>query len=527
MELALVILVIFVALVFTYTNGFHDTANSIATVVGTKVLTPRQAILLAAVTNLIGAFFGLAVAKTISGGIVDQSFMNQHNTQVVLVCTLTAAIFWNLLTWWFGMPSSSSHALIGSLVGATVAAAVAVNALAPMKQGVWETSVKWEEVKDKKINKLEPLTDADAPALAALKSRTDWETPGTHKVPHPTEKKETKVTVKEGKATVDKNGKPVPVPADVQEALKAMPDSQADGEYTVSVPVPVYFVVFEGRVQKVVTEVKKGEDKGGIKNKVVLPMIFSPLVGFTCGFVVMGILYVLLRKWRPVTVNRVFGKAQLASSAYMGFSHGMNDATKCMGIITLALVAATTRDAGGHSLFENLPGWLTWLRTDAGSDPYQLSIGARIMSCLPAWLQFGYMPDPVMDTASQGVPNWVVVTCALTMGLGTAAGGWKIIKTMGHKMVKLQPVHGFAAETTAASVLAVTASYGMPVSTTHAITTSIMGVGCAKRFSALKLGVVERIIWAWVLTLPATAGVAYGLVWLISQFGWVEWTPGR
>ena len=139
MELALVFLVVIVALVFTYTNGFHDTANSIATVVGTKVLTPRQAIVLAAVTNLVGAFFGLAVAKTISGGIVDQSFMNQHNTQVVLVCTLLAAIFWNLLTWWFGMPSSSSHALIGSLIGATVAAAVAVNALKPLEKGVWET----------------------------------------------------------------------------------------------------------------------------------------------------------------------------------------------------------------------------------------------------------------------------------------------------------------------------------------------------------------------------------------------------
>ncbi|HEX2746741.1 MAG TPA: inorganic phosphate transporter [Verrucomicrobiales bacterium] len=527
MELTLVFLVIFVALVFTYTNGFHDTANSIATVVGTKVLTPRQAILLAAVTNLIGAFFGLAVAKTISGGIVDQSFMNQHNTQVVLVCTLTAAIFWNLLTWWFGMPSSSSHALIGSLVGATLAAAVAVNALAPMKKGVWETSVKWEEVKDKKVNSLKDPVAADEPALAVLKSQKDWEVNGTHKVLHPTERKEVKVTVKEGKATVEKDGKPAAPPSEVTAALKAMPGTEADGTYTVSAPVPVHFVVFEGRVQKVVTEVKKGEDKGGIKNKVVWPMVISPLVGFGCGFIVMALLYLILRNWRPVTVNRVFGKAQLASSAYMGLSHGMNDATKCMGIITLALVAATTKDASGHSLFENLPGWLSWLQTSAGSDPHQLAIGAKIMSWLPSWLQFGFMPDPVMDTASQGVPNWVVVVCALTMGLGTAAGGWKIIKTMGHKMVKLQPVHGFAAETTAASVLAVTASYGMPVSTTHAITTSIMGVGCAKRFSALKLGVVERILWAWVLTLPATAGVAYGLVWLISQFGWVTWAPGK
>lgn len=524
MELALVLLVILVALVFTYTNGFHDTANSIATVVGTKVLTPRQAILLAAVTNLFGAFFGLAVAKTISSGIVDQSFMNQHNTQVVLVCTLVAAIFWNLLTWWFGMPSSSSHALIGSLIGATVAAAVAMNALKPMEKGVWATSVKWEEIKDKKINTLVDPGAADEPAVAALKQQKDWDANGTHKVLHPTERKDTKVTVTGGKATVEKDGKPVEAPKEVVAALKELPGSGADGNYTVAAPVPVYFVVFEGRIQKVATEVRKAQDKGGIKNKVVLPMVLSPMIGFVGGFLVMATLYLLLRNWRPATVNRIFGKAQLASSAYMGFSHGMNDATKTMGIITLALVAATTKDPNGAALFDNLPHWLGFLRTNAGSDPTQLAIGAKLMSVLPSWLQFGYMPDPMMDLKSQGVPNWVVVLCALTMAAGTAAGGWKIIKTMGHKMVKLQPVHGFAAETTAATVLAVTASYGMPVSTTHAITTSIMGVGCAKRFSALKLGVVERIIWAWILTLPATAGVAFGLVWIFEKAGLVSFS---
>jgi PiT family inorganic phosphate transporter len=142
------------------------------------------------------------------------------------------------------------------------------------------------------------------------------------------------------------------------------------------------------------------------------------------------------------------------------------------------------------------------------------------MSLLPGFLQFGYMPSPA-DVKSQGVPNWVVIICALTMAAGTAAGGWRIIKTLGHKMVKLQPVHGFAAETTAATVLAVTGSLGMPVSTTHAITTSIMGVGCAKRFSALKLKVVERILWAWILTLPATAGVTFGLIWLGYKVGFI------
>jgi PiT family inorganic phosphate transporter len=159
--------------------------------------------------------------------------------------------------------------------------------------------------------------------------------------------------------------------------------------------------------------------------------------------------------------------------------------------------------------------------TPEGSDPLKLSLENHVMSWLPGWLQFGYMPNPV-DVKSQGIPNWVVVVCALTMAAGTAAGGWRIIRTLGHRMVKLQPVHGFAAETTAATVLATTAHFGMPVSTTHAITTSIMGVGCAKRFSALKLKVVERIIWAWILTLPATATLAFSLVWLCHQFGWLN-----
>ena len=146
------------------------------------------------------------------------------------------------------------------------------------------------------------------------------------------------------------------------------------------------------------------------------------------------------------------------------------------------------------------------------------------MSFLPGFLQFGYMPAPA-DVKSQGVPNWVVVVCALTMAAGTAAGGWRIIRTLGQKMVKLQPVHGFAAETTAATVLAVTGTLGMPVSTTHAITTSIMGVGCAKRFSALKLGVVEKILWAWVMTLPATALVTFGLIWLGYHLGIIPIAP--
>ncbi|MBP7951201.1 MAG: inorganic phosphate transporter [Verrucomicrobiales bacterium] len=471
MELTLVCIVIFVALVFTYTNGFHDTANAIATVVGTKVLTPRQAILLAAVTNLIGAFFGIAVAKTISGGIVDQSFLSTKSAQVVIICTLVSAIFWNLLTWWFGMPSSSTHALVGSLVGATFCAASVILAADPGKfdgKSAWETSVKWEEIKDKKSHR---LVDPSPEEIAALGGATDFDAKG-----RPVSKEKT------GTHHVKVNGE------------------------------DIYLGVFEGRIRKVESVIKPGAEKAGILWKVIVPMVISPLTGFVVGFIVMGLLYAMLRSWRPITVNRIFGKAQLASSAYMGFGHGMNDATKTMGVITLALVGATK---GG--LFDDLPGWLTWLKVPEGTDPYNLPLVARVIGWLPSWLQFGYMPDAVVDNKAQGVPDWVILVCALTMAAGTAAGGWRIIKTMGHKMVKLQPVHGFAAETTAATVLAVTGNLGMPVSTTHAITTTIMGVGCAKRFSALKLNVVERILWAWIMTLPATGAVAYALVWLCAK----------
>ena len=455
----LVFTVILVALIFTYTNGFHDTANAIATVVGTKVLTPRQAIMLAAVTNLFGAFFGLAVAKTISSGLVDAQFI----TQGVLVCGLFAAIGWNLLTWYFGLPSSSSHALVGCLIGAAIAYAVCLDDVKPLtgKDGqpvsVW-SAVKWTEVKDKKEKKLVP---ASAEVMAALGD--SLKTNGTHTLHLGTNK--------------------------------------------------VQVVAFCGRAAVVQTVVKPHADKSGLFYKVVVPMFTSPLMGFVGGFIFMVFLYFLLRKWRPTTVSRVFGRLQLCSSAYMGFGHGMNDATKCMGIITLALVAATT-----SGVFADLPSWAGFLVTKEGSDPFSLTLGDHIMAALPGFLQFGYMPNPA-DVKSQGIPNWVVVLCALTMAAGTAAGGWRIIKTMGHKMVKLQPVHGFAAETTAATVLIVTGSLGMPVSTTHAISTSIMGVGCAKRFSALKLGVVERIVWAWILTIPVTAGVAFGLVWCCIKVG--------
>ena len=363
--MTILLTVIVVALVFEYINGFHDTANSIATVVSTKVLTPRLAIALAAVTNLFGAMYGAAVAKTISSGILDQKLVPAEWASWVLICALSGAIVWNLVTWWFGLPSSSSHALIGGLIGAGMAAAnnnLAVVIFSKPKEGV-----------------------------------------------------------------------------------------------------PWY--KFEG-----------------ILYKVLIPMVLSPVMGFAVGLVVMTVLYLLLKGWTPKWVTRVFGKAQLASAAYMGFSHGSNDAQKTMGIIALALV-------GG------------------------LKVGS--LDGLPSWLEFLRHPMQKGATGTEEIATWIKVTCALTMAAGTAAGGWKIIKTMGHKMVKLQPVHGFAAEATAATVLMTAAHFGMPVSTTHAITTSIMGVGCAKRFSALNFSVVERILWAWVLTLPISATIGYALFKLV------------
>ncbi len=363
----LVFTVILVALIFTYTNGFHDTANAIATVVGTKVLTPRQAILLATITNLLGAMVGAAVAKTIASGIVDAGLIPPGMASQMLICALLAAIFWNLLTWYFGLPSSSSHALIGGLMGAAYGAA----------HGNWHAII-WCKMPE---------------------AGKHWWT------------------------------------------------------------------------------------GGGVLFKVVIPMIISPVLGFMIAFVIMALLYITLQKWRPRTVSRTFGVLQLFSSGYMGFSHGTNDAQKTMGIIALALVSATK---GG--VFDTLPDWLGFLKT---AEP---------------------LPGKTLDIAL-----WIKILCALTMAAGTALGGWRIIKTLGHKMVKLQPVHGFAAETAGASVLFGAALLGMPVSTTHVITTSIMGVGAAKRWSALKWPVVERILWAWAFTLPVSAVIACLFVKVIER----------
>jgi PiT family inorganic phosphate transporter len=203
-------------------------------------------------------------------------------------------------------------------------------------------------------------------------------------------------------------------------------------------------------------------------------MFVSPLLGFVAAFLVSGVLYALLRNWTLERVDQVFGKLQIVSAGYMGFAHGNNDAQKTMGVVVLALVAAT--NAG---TFDQVPGWLGFLRTSEGA------------------------------ASELTVAPWLKIACALALAAGTAAGGWRIIQTMRRRITDLKPIHGFAAETTAATVLTGAAALGFPVSTTHAITAAIAGVGASRRFNALHLGVIERILWAWVLTLPAAALVAY------------------
>src|SRR5690606_27099144 len=233
----------------------------------------------------------------------------------------------------------------------------------------------------------------------------------------------------------------------------------------------------------------------GVLWKVIVPMVSSPVLGFAAGFLMMGLLFFILSvmarsggllAWlaRPRWVNGFFGKAQIVSAAGMGFAHGMNDAQKTMGIIALTLVSA---QAAGT--LDALPGWLAFLHPSEGA-----------------------LVDGDIET-------WIKVSCALVMAAGTAAGGWRIIKTLGHKLVKLHPIHGFAAETSAASVILAASSLGIPVSTTHNISSAIMGVGTAKRLNAIKWTVVEKMIGAWVLTIPMSAAIAWGLYRLLGRMG--------
>jgi PiT family inorganic phosphate transporter len=370
--LTLVLVVVLTAFVFEFVNGFHDTANSIATVVATKVLSPGSAVALAAVTNLIGAFAGTAVAKTIASGLIDTHVVDV--TLQVILCALIGGITWNLITWWLGLPSSSSNALVGGLCGAALAAA----------NNNWNALV--------------------------------WSQPAARWV-----------------------------------------------------------------------------DSKGLLWKVFLPMISSPVAGFILGIAIMVLLWAIIagmakvggplgRLARPRWVNAFFGKAQFVSAAYMGFAHGTNDAQKTMGIIALAIFGAQSSGALDH-----LPAWLAFLHPGGGE---------------------------------KHIDSWIIASCALVMAAGTAAGGWRIIKTMGHKMVKLHPIDGFGAEVSSATILLTAAHFGMPVSTTHSISTAIMGVGFAKNPRQLKLTVIERIVWAWILTIPAAGAIAYGLLKVFEALGW-------
>jgi len=355
--MTLLVTVLFVALVFEFINGFHDTANSVAAVVGTKVLTPSQAILLAAVMNLCGALAGTAVATTVGKGLVDANFV----TNATILAALSGATVWNLITWRFGLPSSSSHALFGGLVGAAVASA-----------GSWKVVI--------------------------------WSNP----IP----------------------GKPW---------------------YT----------------------------WGGLLYKVILPMFTSPMLGLVIGFCLTMVLYVSLSRLNPTGVNKVFRKLQVVSAAAMGFSHGSNDAQKTMGIVALTLYSWTQ-----SGMTSDLPSWLSFLRTPE----FKIAL-------------------------------WIKIVCAITMAAGTAAGGRRIIKTLGRKVTRLQPVNGFAADLTSATVLLTTARLGMPVSTTHTVSASIMGVGAARNWRMTRWHLVESIAWAWVFTLPASGLLAFGMMHLLKSLG--------
>jgi PiT family inorganic phosphate transporter len=311
--------VIVVALFFDFTNGFHDTANAIATSVSTRALTPRTAVLLAAILNFAGAFVSFAVAATIAKGIVNPEVI----TLSVILAGLVGAITWNLITWFLGLPSSSSHALIGGVAGSAIA--------------------------------------ASGPDVI------NW---------------------------------------------------------------------------------------SGIWDKVVLPGLLSPTIGFAAALALMLVIVWVIRKRSPTRVNRVFRRAQIVSGSFVAFTHGTNDAQKTMGIMSLALIVS------GH-----------------------------------------------LDADFDRPPTWVIVSAALAMALGTYAGGWRIIKTMGTRIAKIDPPQGFAAQTACAGILWTTAHYGFPVSTTQTITGCVMGAGASRRFSAVRWGVAGNIAVAWILTLPAAAFV--------------------
>ena len=329
--LVLLALVVVLGVIFEYVNGFHDAANAIATVVATRVLTPRQAVIMAGSLNLVGALSGVAVAKTVGSGIVDANVV----TQDLVVAALVAAIAWDVLTWYFGLPSSSSHALIFSIIGASVA--------------------------------------IHGPGVVVV---------------------------------------------------------------------------------------------GGLQ-KTSFGIVYSPAIAFLVGYLLMLGLYWALRNTSFGWVQRFFGKAQILSSAYMAFSHGGNDGQKTMGIIALALAA------------------------------------------------YGVVPTG----ADFYIPDWVKVVCAVAIGVGTMTGGWRIMHTMGTRITKLTPVQGFAAETTAGTVIEIATRFGIPISTTHAISGAILGVGSTRRLSAVRWGIAGRIVTAWVLTIPGCFVIGFAIALALRAIG--------
>lgn len=345
---SLVVFIIFIALVFDYVNGFHDAANSIATVVATRVLSPGVAVMWAAFFNFIAFLvFGTAVAKTIGGDMVNIAVIPAGDQLFVLLAGVLGATIWNLITWYLGLPTSSSHALVGAYAGAAITS-----------------------------------------------------------------------------------------------------------------------FIYHFGFNSVETVLKAA---GWIKTLTFI--VLSPLIGATLGFILMVAVYWIFHRVSINKVDRVFRVGQLFSAAAYSLGHGGNDAQKTMGIITIVLVS------GGY------------LQMDPG----------------------GKLPE---------IPLWVVLAAHAAIGLGTLSGGWRIVKTMGTKIVKLQPVGGFCAETAGAITLFGATAFGIPVSTTHTITGSIVGVGSAKRFSAVKWGVAGRIVWAWVLTIPMAAVIAalsYGVILIIEK----------
>ena len=334
-QVAFVILIVLVALVFDYVNGWHDAANSIATVVSTRVLTPGLAVIWAAFFNFIAfAIFGTRVAKTIGADLVNIKLIDEKWQLWVLLCALLGAIIWDVITWYYGLPSSSSHALVGGLAGAAIAAHRGLEG-GLLKPGGW---------------------------------------------------------------------------------------------------------------------IKTGAF-----------IIISPLVGFLLGFIFMAAILWIFRRYSPDRVDKTFRKGQLVSAALYSLGHGGNDAQKTMGIIAGVLVASN-----------------------------------------------------INPTATSEIPLWVVLTCHAAIALGTLSGGWRIVHTMGSRITKLKPVGGFAAETAGAAAIYMATYGGIPVSTTHTITGSIVGVGATRRLSAVRWGVAGRVVWAWVLTIPMAAMIA-ALSFLIVQ----------